>query len=248
MNGKMYRTTQYSLVICAIAFCGIMLLFSACNKYSEQFQPDYKYEYFPLDSGRYWIYKVDSLVFNYNGIFTERDTISFYMREIVESIFPDNAKRPTARIERSRSDSPTGSWQITDIYFANLTKYTAEKSEENLRFIKLLFPPKVGQTWKGNKYIQVTDRIRWLDNWDYEVKTLDVSQTIGTITFDSTLTVLQRDDINAIAKTYSVETYAKGVGLVYKELMNLELIPTVPWTDPRSGFILKMTIVDYGNN
>lgn len=231
--------------LCIGFFATISL--SSCKNNPETFLLDYKYDYFPLDSGRFWIYRVDSFLFNYNGNFTTRDTISFYMRERVESFFPDNAHRPTARLERSRSNSIGGPWQITDIYFANRTQTTAEKTEENMRFIKLLFPPQIGQTWKGNQYLQLTDRLRWLDNWNYEVKSLDAPATIGALSFDSSLTVLQHDEQNAIAKVYSTETYVKSVGLAYKELMNLELVPTLPWTEPRNGFILKMTLVDYGN-
>jgi hypothetical protein len=231
-----------------LCFLFAIVLIPSCQKDAEKFSLEYKYEYFPLDSGRYWIYRVDSITFNNNTTPTTRDTAVFYVRERVESIYPDNANRPTARIERSRRNDTIGNWSIIDIWFANRTQTTGEKSEENLRFVKLLFPPREGQTWKGNQYIQVTESIKWLNNWDYVAQTLDVPATTGGISFDSTLTVLQRDDENLIEKSFSSETYAKNVGLVYKELLHLTKEDvTAPWTEPRSGFILKMTIVDYGN-
>jgi hypothetical protein len=219
-------------------------LLYTCKKSTDNYTVDYQYEYFPLDSGRYWIYKVDSVTFQENI----GDTVSFYVKEYIESYYPDNEGRPTARIERSRSNDTSFAWFITDIWFANRTQITGEKSEENLRFVKLLFPPEEGQTWKGNQYIQVTNSIEWMENWDYELQTLHTSATIGNMNFDSTLTVLQCDNENLFEKTFSTETYARNVGLVYKELMNLgKQDPAATWNEPKDGFILRMTIVDYGN-
>jgi len=233
----------------SILFLSILIsgLFYTCKK-TDNYTVDYQYEYFPLDSGRYWIYKVDSIRFQ-DKI---GDTVSFYVKEYVESYYPDNEGRPTARIERSRSNDSMATWAITDIWFANRTQITGEKSEENLRFVKLLFPPEVGQTWKGNQYIQVTNSIEWMEDWNYELQTLHEAATIGNINFDSTLFVLQhdnqRDYPNLFEKTYSTETYAANVGLVYKELMNLgKQDPAATWSEPKEGFILRMTIVDYGN-
>jgi hypothetical protein len=223
---------------------GATVFFSTCKKGSEDFTLDYQYEYFPVDSGRFWIYKVDSVMFREGN----SDTSVFYVKELIESIYPDNIGRPTARIERFRSNDSLGNWFITDVWFATRTQITAEKIEENLKFVKILFPPKEGQTWKGNKYIEVTNNIEWMEDWEYELQTLNVPKTIGNISFDSTLTVLQYDDENLIEKSLSTETYAEGVGLAYKELLHLTKEDvTAPWTQPKEGFVLKMTIVDYGN-
>ena len=227
----------------------VALLLFTCKKGSnDDFTLDYQYEYFPVDSGRYWIYKVDSVRF-VNGF---SDTVTFYVKELIESIYPDNTNRPTARIERFRSNDSMGTWAITDVWFANRNQITGEKIEENLKFVKILFPPKEGQTWKGNQFLQVTTNIEWIEDWTYEVQSLNVPVTIGNMNFDSTLTILQHDNQidfeNKLEKIFSTETYAKGVGMVYKELSYLEKQDiTAPWIEPADGFILKMTIVDYGN-
>jgi hypothetical protein len=223
--------------------------FSGCKNKTDDFVLDYKYEYFPLDSGRYWIWEVDSIIFTPLGSGqVQRDTIKTYIKEVVESVYTDNAGRPTARIERYQSNSTDYVWNITDVWFANLTQRTGEKIEENLRFVKLIFPPKQNQTWSGNQYIKVTETIEWLKDWTYRVIALDVPNTFNGISFDSTITVLQHDSENLIEKTFATETYAKNVGLVYKEWLNLEKTRvTEPWTNPEKGFILKMTIKEFGN-
>ncbi len=227
----------------------IAVYFSGCKTKTDNFVLDYKYEYFPFDSGRYWIWEVDSIIFEPLGSGLVRsDTLKVYIKEVVESIYTDNAGRPTARIERYQSYTEDYNWFITDVWFANRTRKTGEKIEENLRFVKLLFPPKKNQTWNGNQYLQFTENIEWLKGWVYEVTLLDVPAIYNAVNFDSTITVLQRDSENLIAKTYATETYAKNVGLVYKEWLNLEKTRvTEPWTNPEKGFILKMTIKEFGN-
>lgn len=232
-----------------LLLCFAALLLPGCKNKTDDFILDYKYEYFPLDSGRYWIWEVDSVIFTPLGSgFVQRDTLKVYIKEVVESIYLDNAGRPTARIERYQSNSENYQWFVTNIWFANLTPRTGEKVEENLRFIKLLFPPKLEQTWRGNQYIQFTENIEWMKDWIYRVVSLDEPKTLNGITFDSTITILQVDRENLIQKTFATETYAKNVGLVYKEWLNLEKTRvTEPWTNPEKGFIQKMTIKEFGN-
>jgi hypothetical protein len=227
----------------------LAVYFPGCKTKTDDFVLDYKYEYFPLDSGRYWIWEVDSIIFEPLGSgFVRSDTMKLYIKEVVESIFIDNSGRPTARIERYQSYTEDYNWFITDVWFANRTQKTGEKIEENLRFVKLLFPPKKNQKWNGNQYIQFTENIEWLKDWVYEVTALDAPATFNATTFDSTITIMQRDSENLIAKTFATETYAINVGLVYREWSNLEKTRvTEPWTNPEKGFILKMTIKEYGN-
>lgn len=243
----MKKFIPFSFLFFAGAFFAV-LLFPSCNDTDDDFQVDFKREYFPIDSGRFWIWKVDSIKFVPLGSgFALSDTVNYYIKEVIESQFIDNAGRPTYRIERYRSNTNTLEWFISDIWFANRTDITAEKVEENLRYVKLLFPPKKGQQWKGNQFIQVSENIEWMDNWDYRLTELDQPKTFQNLTFDSTLTVLQIDNENLIEKAFATETYAKNVGLVYQEILYLEKTNVLnPWTKPENGFILRTTLIDFG--
>jgi len=81
----------------------------------------------------------------------------------------------------------------------------------------------------------------YLDDWEY--KYTDVNEAFDTYagTFDSVITVLQHEDINAIQTVFYQEKYAKQVGMIYKEEQNFE---TQPGSYP-NGYILKMTIVQH---
>lgn len=219
------------------------LFINSCKQENDDFTLNYQYEYFPLDTGSYWIYQVDSVKFR-EGL---PDSSRTYVREYIESFYLDNIGRKTARIVRSVSFTQNYNWQIRDIWFANKTQTTAEKIEENLRYIKLVFPPQIDQTWKGNQYIQPVENIEWLEDWDYTLETLNTPATIDNTTYDSTITVAQRDEENLIKKVFSLEKYALNKGLIYKELINLsKQDASAPWSQPNEGFIVKMTLKEYG--
>ena len=166
--------------------------------------------------------------------------------ECFESTFVNDAGQLTHRIERFRRDSSSLPWDILDVWEANLTKTRAEKVEENLRYIKLIFPPIVDATWEGNAYIACEDDLDWLCDWEYTYIAVDVPKTVGGIAFDSTLTVFHIDDSsNLLQYIYSYEYYAKGVGLISKTLIHLERPGLTGPYD--KGFILVMDIESYVN-
>lgn len=218
----------------------------SCKK-TDNYQVDYKYAYFPSDTGRYVIYDVDSVTFD--GFYTppKVDTVHFQLMELTESIFNDNSGRPTMRIERYRRADSTQAWTIWNVWTANRTTTTAERFEDNLRFIKLIFPPNTTTTWKGNSYLDINDNLAWMDDWDYQITELDAAKSINGLNFDSTLTVLQHDEENLIEKKYGQEVYAKNVGLVYRQLLHLKKDVTATFPEgSNDGFIYTMKVHAYG--
>lgn len=222
----------------------VFLLLAGCGK-DENFDPDFKYEYFPVDTGRYVTYRVDSIV--YDDFTGTVDTFQYQLQERITSTFKDNEGRTNYRLERYFRQSDSANWRIGDVWFMLRTKERAEKIEENQRFIKLVFPPKEGVTWQGNRFLNITDNIDYYEDWTYEITEVDEEATYNGLQFDSTLTVDQVDNENQIEKTRGIEAYAKDVGMIYKELQHLEKQDvTAPWSEAESGFILRMSVIDYG--
>ncbi|MCB9032893.1 MAG: hypothetical protein H6553_03570 [Chitinophagales bacterium] len=231
------------------------LLIFSCKKETETFVVDYAYEYFPNDSGHYVIYKVDSVTYNnfYNPVLVTQH--SFYLKEVIESHFIDNLGRNADRIERYTKQNINDSWSLDRIWYQVLDETAAERVEENLRYIKLVFPPYLGQKWQGNKYIETP--LPYIDSSFYSPWTYEIIETGGSFTnslgttFNDVVTVLQEDDSTAINYTYSLEKYAKNVGMVYKELWSVvaQSNPniTVPWIQrAQKGFYIKMEAIESG--
>jgi len=183
------------------------LMFSSCKK--ETAEPiDMGYGYFQTGLGSWVVYDVDSIV--HSAFYLQTDTYIYQIKEVIDTVvFLDEEDRPSQRIERFIKKHDTLNWVIKDVWFSTLTTRTAEKVEENNRYIKLVFPINEGETWNGNAY-------NTIDEWEYEYTTVDAAETVNTLLFDSVLTVLQIDEVTLINSEYAEEKYAKGVGMIYK--------------------------------
>ncbi len=212
------------------------------------------YNYFPTDVGRYVIYDVDSIYYdnanlNSHTHLAPADTFKFQLKEKIESIYSDNLNRPTVRLERYvklHNDSIAYSqmpWTLRNVWAENRTASTAEKVEENMRYIKLAFPVKDNQTWNGNAQNNNQEM-------DYYYSYYDQSIKIRNIQFDSVLQVIQYDDGGNIIteRQLYTERYARKVGLVSKESINIQSQPYAAWSnsvqypygsDSTTAFILK---------
>lgn len=207
------------------------------------------YEYFPTDSGRYVQFKVDSIHWDDFSSPSTIDSFHFDIRELNDSLFKDNTGDTAVTIIRLRRDSANGIWYVKDVWSMKETKSRAEKVEENERIVKLTFPIVEGATWNGNLY-------NTEDPWVYKLTNVGKPYTVNGFTFAETVTVTQtgNNDIPQgqteplINKQVGKEVYAKGIGLIYKELAILEadIIPGLPYDQRiKKGFKLTMTLTDY---
>jgi hypothetical protein len=208
----------------------LILLFSACSEEFLDTTERIEYNYFPLEVGDYIIYQVDSFVFD---DFTMTDTqSSFLVRELVESIFVDASGNEVYRLERAYKVNEADSWGTAgyDIWFASKKGNSFEKIEENQRYVKLLFPIKNGNEWKGNIHINtqplvndafgtpIENPLRYLNDWDYTVNNLNEPYNINGFSFDSTVTIIQNEYGIQTDTIGAREVYANHIGLIYKEI------------------------------
>jgi hypothetical protein len=199
--------------IIAVILCSGGMFLSACKKDKHVETIDLGYDYFPNEKGSYIIYDVDSI--HYNDFTKRIDTIRFELKEIVESVFQDNEGRPTLRIERYKKFSNQTDFKLTDVWVANRNNRNAEKVEENTRYVKLVFPVVKGSKWNGNAFNAEGEL-------EYVYKQVNAAATIGSLQFDSTLTVYQQADSNLIEKKLKYEIYAKHVGMIFKKDEDVE--------------------------
>lgn len=174
-------------------------------------------EYFPDDTGIVRIYLADSIAWDeFTGTV---DTFRYYYREKIESHFTDNSGRKTQRIERYLYDSLNGNWVIWKVLSANRTATTAEVVEENYRYLRLVFPPKLNANWNGNVH-------NTLDEQTYKITALHQAETTPYFQLDSTLTVVEADDFSLIRDQYAEERYASGKGMYYCFRKDVETNPS----------------------
>lgn len=234
-----------------------LTLFS-CKK--EVSTLDMGYDYFPDAVGHYVIYDVDSTY--YDDFFSpvKATNYKFQLKEKIESIFYDNQNRPTLRLERyvkyydSIVPYSAMTWTLRDVWMANKTTTTAERVEENVRFVRLIFPVRDNRSWDANA--QNTD-----DTRDFSYEFVDVAKTVGSTNFSSVLQTAYDDGGGILtSREYRTEKYAKGAGMVYRNEIVVESQPPSGATTTElqtfyatpimqritSGFQYTMTVNSYG--
>ncbi|MGZ3884168.1 MAG: hypothetical protein ACXVPQ_08885 [Bacteroidia bacterium] len=226
----------------------LFLAFASCKKKNTPAQPvDLGKDYYPSTLGKYVIYEADSTVYDE---FTHLPTnYKYQIKEKIEELFTDSEGKPALRLMRyikkydpnvAYSAMP---WTVKDAWQVNVSATDVEVVEENVRFTKLIFPVKEGSTWNGNA--KNTN-----DEWDYVYLGIDAPQTINSVGFDKVLTVKQKDYRTLISYQYYIEKYAKGTGLVYREIQDLysgTVVSGVPVEDRiEKGTIYKLSVIDYG--
>ncbi len=211
----------------------LLILTYSCKKDSDDYvAPDIGHGYAGLAVGKYVIYDVDSLFYDDNNVTI--DTTIFQIKEVVDSKYIDLEGEEAFKIARYRKDSTQ--WVLIDIWNSKITQTNFQKDEENVRFVKLIFPVREGNTWNGNA-------MNNLSNWQYEYTTVDLPESIGGNPLSNVLTVIQYEDLNLITQELFQEKYAKGVGMVYKKSMDLTRGNlSAPW----GGYDVTMTLSSYG--
>jgi len=236
----------------------LVFIFSCGKRTADPVFTDIGHDYFPLEVGKYIEYEIDSTIyFNDNGS-TASKTSNWLVREELVDTLLDNQNELIYVLHRSARLNDTLPWNVKDVWYAKNNETTAERIEENLRFINLIFPPEKGLLWDGNVHIDpgliitvAEESIEMFKNWEYEYLDVNVGNTINGISFDSTLHVQQADDENLIERRFSEEIYAKGVGLVYKRQLILDTQCIVPCTGQtweqkaEKGYISEMKVTGY---
>lgn len=231
------------------------LMLAGCT---EEIEPpsDLGFDYFPLELGQRMIYQVDSIIYDTTGTGIIIDTSITYLQEEIVAELTDNTGQPLYRIEISEKKELGDPWQIRSVYAAQRTDQAAYRTEENLRFIKMIFPLERNSPWDGNRFFDATvnvvvagETIEMFKNWEYQIIEIGEPGQVGQFVFDQITTISQADDENLIELRYSQEKYAKGIGLVYKEMRILDtqnISETLPWEEKaQKGFILRQTLIEH---
>jgi hypothetical protein len=195
-----------------LIFLTIIIFYSCSKKDEETVLPDLGHDYAGLEVGKFVVYDVDS--FFYDDFDNSIDTSYYQIKEVVDSEFEDLEGEPAFKIIRYRKEIDSTNWVLIDVWNSKLTQTNFQKTEENIKFIKLIFPVGDGKTWNGNSMNSIGEM-------QYEYTAVDQSETIGGVGLSSVLTVLQLDNVNLVEEYYHEEKFAKGIGMIYKKQVDI---------------------------
>lgn len=233
--------SRYGYFFIGLLAAALLGFFSGCKNTDEPFVTDYHYSYTPIDSGHYVIYDVDSI--QYSNV---RDTAHYQLMEIVGDTIYDNEGELCYELNLFRRANASSAWVFDRKWRIKRTATNFQKTEDDVKFVKLVFPPAADVEWNGNIYVPTSTVYKVFEDWDYHFTEVNSPYTINGFSFDSTLTVSEVDNENLIEKTLRKEVYAKNVGMIYQEWEVLTKNVPDNWdTGPKSGFRIRMKVAEH---
>lgn len=190
--------TRFLVVLTSIA-----ALITGCKEDAPA-KPDLGYGYYPTGIGHWVEYHVDSLASRNDST----RSWSYEIREVLTEAFTDLEGRPAQRIIRYVKDS-ANQWLPKDVWWQTRETVRAERSEEDRRRVKLVFPPRYDTFWNTNARNAT-------EEFELNYETIDEAWGANGLSFDSTLLVVGTYDPNIIHTKNYQERYAKNVGLVHR--------------------------------
>lgn len=203
-------------------------------------------DYYPINKGKFVVYDVDSTV--YTDL--PKDTIynKYRIKEKIADSFTDNQGQPAIRLERYikkyNAFKPYDSipYTIKEVWMINATNKSIQVVEGNVRYTKLTFPIQQGESWNGNAQNTIGE---WQFTYDY----IDKAETINGNSLKNVLLVKQYYLPTAISQQNYYEKYAKGIGLVYRKIINIEAVAGDPATSLnriKTGIVYTQQLINYG--
>lgn len=213
----------------AVLFLFTVLLFG-CQPQNEEKVVDFGYSYFWSGDGFYLVYQVDSTVHTGSS-----DVVhSFQIKEIHKEWFTDGENDAAMRIEQWKKGDGEDVWQPYKVSVQKRTITTGERVEDNLRWIKLVFPLEEGKEWNGYAYTTLGES-------EFFMSDVNRPFQVGGFAFDSTLKVVHYDTETFLSEKSRFEYYGKNVGLIHKKCVDISL-----QSGERRGSTVEMNIIEYG--
>lgn len=200
--------------------------------------------YFPLRKGFYQIYAVHQIRYS---LMEEYENITYQLKTEVVDSFRNDIGGYTYTIHRSRRNTETGPWVFQQVWSVWMNSTRVVVREENISYIKIAFPAIVNRTWNANA-------LNSLPQDDYTlIKTGKSYQLENGLTAGSYIQIVQEDSGDFFNVDKREEFYVQNIGLVHREVTDIEYCSDADDCDITkqiidNGTIYVQTLIEYGQN
>lgn len=228
----------------------LFCLFIRCSE-EDPISTDIGLDFFPLHTGDSWIYEVDETAIIQSATEVTNYQLRVTVIDSVKNIYGGH----TFTLKHEKRASEIDLWESFETWTAEVTGSRLIQNESNVSFVKLAFPLFEGGKWDGNEFNNLPNHGNLFNDKNsdvYQVFEFDQSVSLSTgLDFSETATVNQNSFVDAIVgKDERKEIYARNVGLVYKEITQLEYCSTPDCLGQQKvdkGVILIQTLKSYAS-
>ena len=201
-------------------------------------------DYYPLTVGRYAEYEVETIDYSLRA---GADTNRYQLRERVSDSLVGVGGEIIYSLERYTRNAAEAPWQLDSVWTARRNDQRVVVVENNVPFVKLVFPFEDGLQWDGNALNSrptLTYRLAATDS--------TLQQEIGPkrdSLLSSSRTVVQRQLETLVNDSVLTETYGLGIGLIFKKSRILQYCADedcIGQQQVESGRLYRQTLINYG--
>lgn len=210
----------------------LLIIISSCKPIVYE-ETNFFYNYYPLQINQVKEFFVTNIVHNSFG----KDTTTYFLKEIITDYNINMEGDTVYRVERYWKVDSSLSYEIKDVWTSKKNLSAGYLNEENITYTKLIFPLSLNIYWNGNAFNN-------LGYQEYSIESLNIPFQLNNVIFDSSLTVIQNYKSNLLEFENSKEIYAVGIGLIYKEDVQVE-INSGNLSDITQGYEYYQEIINY---
>lgn len=204
-------------------------------------------DFFPLRTGREWTYSVNKTTYSYLSVPVEE---SYELKIAVTDSTLINGIVTYSLVVSTRSTS-NNEWQTEQSWAARISGNQAIQNESNITRVKMIFPVGANTVWDGNQYNNeppfLEDYVTTAEQRLFQVEDFNEAKELSSgLNFTGTLTVVISNLFDPIiGQDLQKETYARNVGLIYKEVTQLVFCNQGSCTGLQQGVSYTQTLTSY---
>ncbi len=210
----------------------LLIIISSCKPIVYE-ETNFFYNYYPLQINQEKEFLVTNILHNSFG----KDTTTYFLKEIITDYNINMEGDTVYTVERYWKVDSSLSYEIKDVWTSKKNLSAGYLNEENITYTKLIFPLSLNIYWNGNAFNN-------LGYQEYSIESLNIPFQLNNVIFDSSLTVIQNYKSNLLEFENSKEIYATGIGLIYKEDVQVE-INSGNLSDITQGYEYYQEIINY---
>lgn len=174
---------------------------------------DLGFSYFPIEKGKYWIYQVDSIV--YDDYANRIDTFNYQQKLFLDTTFDDQSGDECYRLIHYYRYDTISPWKYQKTSCIQRDNQIAQQIIHDKRIVKLNFPIYQYNNWDINAFNTSDEQIAYVTEAGFE-------HSINGKSYNDCINIELADEVDLIFTWYDEEVYARNIGLIEKNYTFIE--------------------------